>query len=396
MNSHMPQIDRVASRDAGATAAPAARSAHRPGAAEIGIDAHSLVERRTGVATYVANLVSALGRIAPDEDIALYLHTTPPEPLPFPQRRVSPGPAWTSLRLSAHFASSPAPRAMLYPAHVLPLHSPARNVVTIHDLAYELFPSHFRWRDLLRLRWLTRSAVRRADHLIADSASTQRDLIERLGAAEDRVSVVHLGYDAEHFRPATADAVGAVHCRYGLVRPYIVAVGTLQSRKNHVRLIQSLRVLRDRGVDVDLVVCGAKGWLYDRIFATAKELKLQEHVRFLGFVEYDELPALYTGAAAGALVSLYEGFGLPVLEGLACGLPMLVSNVSSLPEVGGDAVLTCDPERVEQIACELDRLLHDTELRSTLGGRARDHLAGFSWERTARSTLRILKQTSSI
>lgn len=356
----------------------------------IGIDAHSLVELRTGVATYVANLVRGLGIVAQDESIGLYLHTMPGEPLPFREVRVSPGRLWTTLRLSAHFLRSQAPEVMLYPAHTIPLHSPARNVVTIHDLAWELFPDHFRLKDRIRLSRTTRSAVRRADHIIAVSAATRADLVSLLDVPEDRISVVHHGYDASHFRPQDPARVHEIRARYDLQRPYIIAVGTLQSRKNHVTLIGALKLLIERGLDIDLVISGAKGWLYDEIFATVERFGLEDRVRFLGYVPYDHLPALYAGARAGALVSLYEGFGLPILEALACGTPMLISNVSSLPEVGGDAVLTCVPHDVDEVAGSLERLVLEDSLREQLLARAPSHLSRFSWVRTAEETLGIL------
>lgn len=375
------------------TARPTAWSA-AAGVARIGIDAHALSELRTGITTYVANLIAAMGRVASDEVISLYLHSQPSEPLPFPTVRVSRSPMWTSLRLAAHFAAHPAPRVMLYPAHTLPVHSPAKNVVTIHDLAFELFPEHFPASSRLRWQALTRFSARRADHLIADSHSTRVDLIRVLRVPEDRISVVHLGYDETHFRPVPAASVADVRQRYRLDRPYLVAVGTLQSRKNHAALVRALRIVRERGLDLDLVVCGAKGWLYDEIFATVSDLGLAEHVHFLGYVPYADLPALYKGAAAGALVSLYEGFGLPVLEALGCGTPMLVSDVSSLPEVGGDAVLLVDPRDIEAMAHQVERLVCDSALRAALAERTPAHLARFSWERTAHATLSILNQFS--
>jgi len=373
-------------------AVPAA-PARRPGeAARIGIDVHGLAELRTGITTYVANLVDALGRVAPDESVALYLHTPPEYALPFETVVVPRTRAWTSFRLPLHFALHGAPRVMLYPAHALPVYSPARNVVTIHDLAFELFPDHFPAQARRRWKWLTRHSVPRADHLVAVSAATRDDLVRVMGVPEERITVVHHGYDAAHFRPSPDASVAEVRARYGLHRPYVMAVGTLQSRKNHVSLIRALKLLRDGGTDVDLVVCGTDGWLFEQASRLVGELGLKEHVRFLGYVPHDDLPPLYTGAVAGALVSLYEGFGLPVLESLGCGTPMLVSNVSSLPEVGGDAVLTVDPLDVEAIAHSLRTLICDSEVRSELARRTPGHLKRFSWERTARAMHTLLNQ----
>lgn len=371
------------------SAAPASRG---NGVARIGIDAHGVAELRTGISTYLVNLIEAMGRLAPEESVALYLHTLPDHSLPFETVVVPRTRAWTSFRLPLHFAANGAPRVMLYPAHALPVYSPARNVVTIHDLAFELFPDHFPADARRRWQWLTRHSVPRADHLVAVSAATRDDLVRVMGVPEERITVVHHGYDAVHFRPSPECRVAEVRERYALRRPYVVAVGTLQSRKNHVSLIRALKLLRDGGTDVDLVVCGTDGWLFEQTSRVVAELGLEEYVRFLGYVPHEDLPPLYSGAVAGALVSLYEGFGLPVLESLACGTPMLVSNVSSLPEVGGDAVLAVAPLDVEAIADSLRSLIYDSEIRAELARRTPGHLKRFSWERTADTMLTLLNQ----
>jgi glycosyltransferase involved in cell wall biosynthesis len=360
--------------------------------ARYGIDAHALSERLTGTSTYVARLVEAMERVAPDAEVALYRHTDDGATLPYPTRWVAPGPLWTSARLPLHFARHGAPAAMLFPSHTLPLWCPARSAVTVHDLAFEIFPDHFTTRDRLRLKAVTRHAAARADVLLADSRSTGADLVERLGVDPARVRVVHLGVDREHFRPAPPHRVRAVRARHGLERPYVLAVGTLQRRKNHAGLVRAARILRDRGVDFDLAFSGGEGWLFEATRRLVRDLRMEDRVRFLGYAPTEDLPALYTGASASALVSLYEGFGLPVLEALACGSPMLVSDVSSLPEVGGDAVLTVDPRSDEAIADALERLLGDSAVRAALAARAPAHLARFSWERTARETLDVLSE----
>jgi glycosyltransferase involved in cell wall biosynthesis len=360
----------------------------------IGIDANSLAERRTGANTYVHQLIDALGQLEPEAAIRLYLHSLPPHRLPFPVIEVARTPLWTTLRLAGHFLRRPAPDVMLFPGHVMPLYAPMRCVVTVLDLAFELFPSHFTARDRFRLQRTTRFSARRADRLIAISASTKRDLVEVYGVDPERVSVIPLAYDESHFRPVP-DEVERVRARYGLERPYVICVGTLQKRKNHVRLLRSLRLLLDRGLDLDLVIVGGKGWLYDEIFAEVRRLRLEPRVKFLGYAEHRDLPALYTGASASALVSLYEGFGLPVLESLACHTPVVVSSVSSLPEVGGDAVLTADPYSSDDIAAKLEVLLTDGARRSELIQRIPSHLQRLSWRRTAQDTLSLLRDVAA-
>lgn len=360
----------------------------------IGIDAHSLSEQQTGVATYVSNLVHALDRHVDPTMVTLYVdqpvtHATRCSTVILPRR-----PLWTSFWLPLHLLTHRKPDVMLYPAHNLPRFHPGKSVVTIHDLAFELFPKTFTPNDLRRLTTLTRFAAKHADHLIADSFATQNDLVRLYGVPKEKISTIHLGYDATHFTHRSPEEITIIRKKYHLDRPYIIAVGTLQKRKNHVTLIRALKTLRQQRIDIDLVISGAKGWYYDEIFKTVDDLRLQDSVHFIGYADYDDLPALYSGAIAGALLSLYEGFGLPVLESLACGTPLVLAHNSSLPEVGGDACLYVeDPLDADQAADTLRRLITEPELRKLLNLKAAHHLQKFSWEKAAQQTLDVLIKT---
>ena len=302
--------------------------------------------------------------------------------------RVIPFPRlWTHLRLSWEMARQP-PDVLFVPAHVLPLVHPRRSVVTVHDLGYLYYPGAHRPFDRWYLHWSTRYHVRAARHLIADSQATRDDLIRHYRAAPERVTVVTPGCD-EIFRPVTdANRLAQVKGRYNIRGDYLLHVGTLQPRKNVERLLGAFARL-DGGLQ--LVLAGKRGWLYDRIFRQVEELGLGDRVLFTGHVPQADLPSLMSGARLLAMPSLYEGFGLPVVEAMACGTPVVCSNASSLPEVAGDAALLVDPLDVEAWAEAMRRVLEDQRLRAELIARGLQQARQFSWGQCARQVLTILE-----
>ncbi|MCD6291413.1 MAG: glycosyltransferase family 4 protein [Anaerolineae bacterium] len=273
-------------------------------------------------------------------------------------------------------------------AYVAPVVRACPTVVTVHDLSFVRYPGAFRPFNRLYLQVMTRYSVFRARRVIADSFSTRRDLVQLWGVPAERVSVAHVGIEPE-YRPAPREAVEAFRRRRGLPSRFVFYLGTLEPRKNVVAVIEAfarwVQATQDR--ETQLVVAGAKGWYYDTIFARVHALDLADRVWFPGYIPAAELPGWYRAAEVFIYPSLYEGFGLPPLEAMACGTPVITSNTSSLPEVVGDAALTVDPHDTEAIAEALARLLEDAELRQQLSeaGLARARL--FSWEKTARETV---------
>ncbi|NLE99796.1 MAG: glycosyltransferase family 4 protein, partial [Anaerolineales bacterium] len=223
---------------------------------------------------------------------------------------------------------------------------------------------------------------------LADSAATQRDLVAHMGAPPSKVQVLYSGVSGRFCPEAEPGERERLRARYGVgARPYVLSVGTVQPRKNYARLIEAfvrsgLGVAQD---GVDLVIAGGRGWLYHDVLEAAD--RHSESVRILGFVEDADLPALYRQAATFAFPSLYEGFGLPVLEAMACGVPVVCSNVSSLPEVAGAAAMQVDPLDVDGLAAALARLNEDAELRQDLAARGREQAAKFTWQSAARQLL---------
>jgi glycosyltransferase involved in cell wall biosynthesis len=261
-----------------------------------------------------------------------------------------------------------------------------RTAIFIHDLTYVRVPNAAVPELVGYLNAVVPRALKRADVVIVNSEATKTDIIDIYGTPPEKISTIQFGVHP-HFTPSKKP-LAALRAKYSLPQqPYILTVGTVQPRKNYARLIEALAVLRAKGIDATLVIAGGKGWMETPIFETVARLKLEPYVRFLGYVDDSDLPALYTHAAAFAMPSLYEGFGLPVLEAMACGTPVVTSTVSSLPEAAGDAALLVDPTNIEAIADALRRIISDTRLAQELRAKGLAHVMPFTWGRTAKQLL---------
>jgi glycosyltransferase involved in cell wall biosynthesis len=270
---------------------------------------------------------------------------------------------------------------------------PKRLVVTIYDLSFITHPDLHLPANVAHCLAGTRLAIEHADAIIAISEHTRRDLIERLAAPAERITVTPLAHDASFVRVADPRRLAAVRKRYRLPEHFILFLGALEPRKNLPRLIEAYATLpAELRRDVKLVVAGMSGWLNDSVHGRVGELGLEKSVHFAGYVHADDLSAVYSLATTLAYPSLYEGFGLPVLEAMACGTPVLTSNVSSLPEVAGDAATLVDPLDVSSIASGLHGMLESPSLRAELAGRGRARAASFSWDRCARQTLEVYRR----
>ncbi len=375
----------------------------------IGIDAsRATTTHRTGTENYSLHLIRGLLQIGAEHRFRLYTQQPPPDGLFDAHRaavRSMPFPRlWTHVRLSAEMALQP-PDVLFVPAHVLPLIHPRRSVATVHDLGFLRYPAAHRSRDLRYLRWSTGWNARQAAAVIADSAATKADLVQAYTVSPDKVHVVYLGgpegADSTAARGTpTQAACGQVRYRYGLadatgggLAPYLLYVGTLQPRKNLARVIDAFaRIAADPALaDYRLVLAGKQGWLYEDLSAQVQRLGLAGRVLFPGYVPEADLPELLCSARAFVFPSLYEGFGIPVLEAGACGVPVITSTTSSLPEVAGDAALLVDPHDVDAIAAAMYRLVTDDALAAELAQRGRANVRRFSWEKCARETLAVLE-----
>lgn len=367
----------------------------------IGFDARLVYYQQAGIGQYILHLVQGLARLfqpgadgqATDEHELWVLHSRKAPPLELPNW-VRQAKIWTP---SHHRFENTALRTELLRKHLALLHSPDfippfgglfRSVITIHDLNFLHFPQ-FLTPESARYYGQIDRAVKRADHILTDSFWTRDDVINRLHVPSERVTAVHLAANPV-FRPITdRQEVRRATTRYGLPQAFIIFVGTLEPRKNLPTLLKAFRQLHDRGFDVHLAIVGRRGWLYEEIFSTVTELKLTEHVHFLENVSDKDLARLYNAACCLTLPSYYEGFGLPPLEAMACGTPVVVSDRGSLPEVVGDAGLLIDPDEPESLSDALSRVLEDSVLRTSMRKRGIVRSSEFSWAKAAHQTMAV-------
>ena len=359
----------------------------------IGIDASRLtVAQRTGTETYTAELLNALAELQPPDEIILYLNALRPPPwlpriglprcIPFPR-------FWTHARLSWEMIRRP-PVILFVPAHVVPLKHP-RSVVTVHDLGYLHEPGAHPSKQRRMLDLTTRWSVRAATRVVAISDATKRDLIAHYDVPSRKIVVIPHGV-SERFVPAPQDEVMALRRRLSLPARFLLAVGTIQPRKNLSNMARAVELLADVGIECPLLIAGKRGWMADEVTRDLAPARERGLVRFLGFVPDTDLPALYSAATVVPFVSRYEGFGLPALEAMACGTPVVVSDRGALPEVAGDAAPAVDPDDPLAIANAVRPLLADEELHARAVAAGRLHAAQYSWRRTAKETLTVLRE----
>ncbi len=374
----------------------------------IGIEASNMVaEFLTGVEYSLIPLVRHLPRIDNRNEYRLYLNFVRPEYAARFEARVRP---LLSDRVEARicripnrlmrflreWARWPIEQTLGHCAVVyypdVDMHTQLRGarVATIHDLMpfthadqySELYVAQFR-RSVSRI-------ARDADAIIAVSEHTKDTIVERLGVAPDRIAVVYHGID-ETFHPVPTEAVAHLRARFGFARPYILFVGTAEPRKNLLRLVDAFALMCHGGRnDLDLVIAGKSAWGSASLRARIAAQGLESQVRLPGYIAGTDLPALYGGASVFVLPSLAEGFGMPLLEAMACGIPVIASNTTALPEVYGDAAFGFDPTSTEALVAALERVLNDEVLRADLVARGFKRAARFGWEETARKTLGVL------
>lgn len=398
---------------------------------DIGIDAsRAFTSQPTGTENYSLSLIKALAKI--DRKNRYTLYTMSPLPNLFPERpaswrgvegllnysrpstssgtkylfpdnfnfRVIPWPyLWTQAGLALECLKSP-PDVLFIPAHTMPiLRRPGfKTVVTIHDLGAEFLPQYHQFPQKFYLNKATEYAVGHATHLIAVSESTKKDLISKLHCDTEKISVIHEGYDREKFKVPFGSSSGRgqsskfkvakMRKKYGINGDYILFVGTIQPRKNLQRLIQAFAEILTP--NISLVIVGRPGWMCEKIYAAPEKFGVADKVKFLNYVPKEDLPLFYQNALCFILPSLYEGFGLPVLEAMACGCPVIASKTSSLSEVVGAAGLLVDPYDINDITKNLECIIENVQLRRELVRKGLEQVKKFSWEKCARETLKVL------
>jgi glycosyltransferase involved in cell wall biosynthesis len=382
----------------------------------IGIDCSLVAGQRTGIGQYCYQLVRALSRVDRENIYRLY----PVFYFVFhPDYRQVNWPQTQNMHVAFRWFPPVVLRALRHPrapelirewllGQVDIIHSTnfsapyfhsrrKRLVMTIYDLSFLVHPEFHLPENVAHTLQGTKEAIARADTLITISHFSRHELIERMSVSPDRVVVTPLAPTLEHVPLQDPQHIQLVRQRYHLPEHFILFVGSLEPRKNITRLLAAYAKLASAlQREVHLVLAGGPGWLNENIQATIQRLGLNERVHIVGYVEEKSLPVLYSLATVFVYPSLYEGFGLPVLDAMQCGVPVLTSNVSSLPEVAGDAALLVTPTEVEDIAHGLSRLLEHADLRAELRARGYQRVREFSWERCARETLAVYRNLSSM
>jgi glycosyltransferase involved in cell wall biosynthesis len=366
---------------------------------QIAIDAHQIGGRRTGAETYVYNLVKHLALLDPDGDkYAVYL---------------SSGQGVEGLESNPDFecrsipsSITPVRYAFFYPLQSwgkrfdvfhaqfsLPPLLRSRSVLTVYDLSYEWFPQFFHRRILAQMKLLVPWSCRRADHIITISESSKRDLVEIYGLDPERITVTYPG-PAENCKPMdSGQARDRLRQAYGIAAPFILYVGNLEPRKNLSRLLEAFAELKRKELMVHkFVIVGQKAWFYDGVFETIRNHSLGEEVILTGYIPANDLPLFYNAASLMIYPSLYEGFGLPVVEAMACSTPVITSSGSSLEEIAGDAALLVDPYSVSSIATAMEKVANNPDLQRDLRHASLARAARFSFRRMAEQTRSVYQR----
>lgn len=365
----------------------------------IGLDGNEAnVQNRVGSGVYAHNMLNEFSSTK-THNFLVYLKENPLADLPkesanFKYRVFGPKKLWTRFALPIKLFIGQKPDVFASLSHYGPYISNVPYVVTIFDLSYLHFPEMFNKNDLYQLINWSKRSILKSTHIFAISQSTKDDIVKNYDVSSSKITVTYMGYDDKVFRPQTKNKIDSIKRKYKIKDDYIIFVGTLQPRKNIERLIEALYlVISDKGPEtrsLSLVIVGRKGWMYDQIFTKVKDLNLSSKVIFTDYVPQQDLPSLISGARAYVSPSLWEGFGIPVVEAQACGVPVIVSNISSLPEVVGDSGVLIDPENVNSIAEGIKKVVSDHKFSDNLAKKGFQNVKRFSWQKCAEQILRKL------
>ena len=363
---------------------------------KIGIISAQLNQQLTGVGNYTYNLIKELNKLDTDEGFLFLINY---------QNN-------TFFTNDGIIVNNPFPALKTYAWHPYLIkklrrckldiiHNPAqiptffkskkKYILTIHDITPFIFSEEHRLGRPLIYKLLLPRTLKTADKIITDSNSTKNDLINYFNIPEEKIRVILLAAD-EKFKPLNNKEIREAKQKYSLNFPFILYIGTLEPRKNIPSLIKAFYKLKKKTLQYKLVITGKKGWKYKEIFETIDKLNLQNDVVFTGYVSDEDLPALYNAADLFVYPSIYEGFGLPPLEAMACGTPVITSNTSSLPEVVGDAGIMIDPCNVDGLADAMYEVLTKAGLRANMIKKGLERAEMFSWEKCARETLEVYEE----
>lgn len=367
----------------------------------IAIDAHSVGAELGGNESYATNLIEALAEIDQTNRYTLFVTKAAAVKrfadrwpnfqvrLTLPHTPLVRIPLTLSRELRRH------PVDLLHVQYTAPPFAPCPIVTTIHDLAFEHLPETFNRRSWMQMRLTVRRTARRAAHIITVSDYSRDDIIRTYKIPPERITVTHEAAPANFAPVSDPIELKRIRDRYGISRNYILSLSSIQPRKNLVRLIEAYTQLRRVNSDdtfPQLVLAGKRGWLEHETFRAAKESAIARDIVFTGYVPDDDLTGLYSGALCFVYPSYFEGFGLPLVEAMQCGVPVIAGDRTSVPEVVGDAGLLFDPFNTNELASALNCLINDSDLCGALRRKGLLRARSFNWQATARSTLRIYER----
>ncbi len=361
----------------------------------IGIDVGILREKARGVGFYLINLLDKFSQITKED--SFYLYSPHSVLYNFGKGRnwhnrfgtiPLPGSFWLQTQ-GKQFIKKDKVDVFFGPAHVLPikLSKNIRSVLAVHDLVSVYYPNTMANYNRFIHNLFFKPSIKSADHIITMSEYTKQSIIDYFSISPDKITVIYEGV-SEKFRPYQKEEILSVLAQYQIKSPYILSVGTLEPRKNYMVLLKAFKQLKG---NFDLVIVGKRGWKSQEIFDTISELQLYNRIKILGYVNDNDMPYLYNGAELFVFPSVYEGFGLPVLEALACGIPTVSSNASSLSEIGGEAVKYFSPNSIDDLLKKMQDVLDSSEAKKSLRYNGIIQAQKFNWEDTAKKTLTILK-----
>ncbi len=360
----------------------------------IGIDGNEAnVEKKVGVSFYTLNLLRWFKKLANKNlKFLIYLKNQPNQDLPqennFFKYKVIPGNfLWTQINLPFSLYNKRLIDIFFSPAHYLPRFSLVKTVVTIHDLSFLYFPKEFLLKDLIQLKLWTKYSIKKANKIIAVSKTTKKDIIKNYNIPEEKIEVIYNGYEKISNTKSEKFTIKIQN------KPYILYVGTIQPRKNINVLIEAFSKFKLLYPDYQLIIAGKKGWLYKDIFKKVIDFGLEDCVFFTDYISENQLIFLYKNAFCLVIPSLYEGFGIPLLEAMNFDCPVISSYSSSLPEIAGDAALYFDPNNYLDLVEKLKLLRENSDLKKDLIKKGKERIKQFSWKKTAEQTLDLIINT---
>lgn len=361
------------------------------------------VPQRLGSGQVAFEIIKNIAILDKKNDYTVLLPSVPLDDMPkesenFHYKILKPRRLWTRIALPiALFTSRHKPDVFFSPTHYSPIISPSgiKKILTIFDLAFLHFPQFFKQTDLYKLNNWTKGSIERSDHVVTISQSSKRDIAKFYKYDKSKITVCYPGYDANTYKQVQdEEKVRSVCSKYGVEGSYVVFLGTLQPRKNLITLMEAVSKIEG----LKLVAIGKKGgdqgrgaWMVEKTLSRPKELGIEDRVIFTGYVPTEDVPYLFAGSVAFVSPSLYEGFGIPVLDAMATGTPVVVSDVSSLPEVVGNAGVLVEPKSVDQIEQAIRLLMSDKRVRNSYIKKGLSQVNKFSWRKMAKEVVKVFE-----